>query len=539
MRGHPDAGIERDWRGRRMATTEAKVPSPTIEVRSIDWVPEDERHGKVWQQGPFWFLGNFQFFTIALGFTGPLVGLSLWWSFVAGALGILFGTIFMALHATQGPRLGLPQMIQSRAQFGYRGAIVVLFGSLFTFMAFNVVDQLLIAAGVNGIFGWNSTAVAIAVTVIGALLAIFGHDWLHKVFRAILYVSVPVFLLVTIGIVTGNAGEVAAAPGLGFNFVGFMVMFTVAMGYNITYAPYVSDYTRYLPKNTPRGPIIASVFFGASGSPLWLIPLGAYLASRLGASDALVALRDAGDAFFKPLGTLAAIMSVAALVATMGINAYSAMLSVVTGIDCFKKVEPTARIRVVTIVVLAAVWCGAAFALSTDALTALSNSLILMLYLLVPWTAINLVDFFLVRHGAYSVIDIFKSDGIYGVWSPRGLVTYFVTIAAMLPFMVLLAPPDGTSPYTGFMATNLDGVDYSAIVGLLVASVLYFLLARSRDETNEAAAIQASDRELTALASAEAVGHEHGVPMEEAPVPERGMPDPEETPDEPLGGGGV
>jgi hypothetical protein len=108
-----------------------------------------------------------------------------------------------------------------------------------------------------------------------------------------------------------------------------------------------------------------------------------------------------------------------------------------------------------------------------------------------------------------------------------------------LPFMVLLAPPDGASPYTGFMATNLDGVDYSAIVGLLVASVLYFLLARSRDETNEAAAIQASDRELMALSAAEAAGHEHGIPMEEAPLPERGMPDPEETPDEPPGGGSV
>lgn len=522
-----------------MAVTETKVPSPTIEVRSIDWVPEDERHGKVWQQGPFWFLGNFQFFTLALGFTGPLVGLSLFWSFVAGALGILFGTIFMALHATQGPRLGLPQMIQSRAQFGYRGVIVVLFGSLFTFMAFNVVDQLLIAAGVEGIFGWNATLVAIVVTAAGALLAIFGHDWLHKAFRIILYVSVPVFLLLTIGVLTGNAGETAAAPGLGFNFVGFMVMFTVAMGYNITYAPYVSDYTRYLPKATPRGPIIASVFIGAAGSPLWLIPLGAYLASRLGASDALVALRDAGDAFFKPLGTVAAIMSVLALVATMGINAYSAMLSVVTGIDCFKKVEPTARIRVVTIVVLAAVWCGAAFALSTDALTALSNSLILMLYLLVPWTAINLVDFFLVRHGAYSIMDMFKPDGIYGAWSPRGLVTYFVAVAGMLPFMVLLAPPDGTSPYTGFLANKLDGVDYSAAVGLLVASVLYFILARGRDQSNEATAIRSSERELEGLSTAEAAGHEHGIPMEETPVPDRGVPDPEVTPDEPFGGEGV
>lgn len=32
----------------------------TIESRSIDCVPASERHGKVWRQGPFWFLGNFQ-----------------------------------------------------------------------------------------------------------------------------------------------------------------------------------------------------------------------------------------------------------------------------------------------------------------------------------------------------------------------------------------------------------------------------------------------------------------------------------------------
>jgi hypothetical protein len=72
----------------------------------------------------------------------------------------------------------------------------------------------------------------------------------------------------------------------------------------------------------------------------------------------------------------------------------------------------------------------------------------------------------------------------------------------MLPFMVLLAPPDGTSPYTGFLATKLDGVDYSAIVGLAVASILYFLLARGRDQTTEATAIQSSERELQGLSAA-------------------------------------
>src|SRR3712207_8929795 len=67
-----------------------------IERRSIDYVPEDERHGKVWHQGPFWFLGNFQFFTITIGFIGPGLGLSLGWTILAGTLGILFGTLFMA-----------------------------------------------------------------------------------------------------------------------------------------------------------------------------------------------------------------------------------------------------------------------------------------------------------------------------------------------------------------------------------------------------------------------------------------------------------
>ena len=34
-----------------------------IETRSIDWVPESERHGKLWHQAPLWFLGNFQYFS--------------------------------------------------------------------------------------------------------------------------------------------------------------------------------------------------------------------------------------------------------------------------------------------------------------------------------------------------------------------------------------------------------------------------------------------------------------------------------------------
>src|SRR6516162_8921004 len=130
-----------------------------IEVHSIDWIPDTERHGKTWQQAMLWFLGNFQYFTIPIGFVGPALGLSLGWTILAGAAGIAFGTLFMAFHATQGPVFGLPQMIQSRAQLGYRGVVVALIATLFTYMAFNVADQILMASGLHGAFGWSEGAV--------------------------------------------------------------------------------------------------------------------------------------------------------------------------------------------------------------------------------------------------------------------------------------------------------------------------------------------------------------------------------------------
>jgi purine-cytosine permease-like protein len=57
-----------------------------IELHSIDFVPEHERHGRVQDQGPFWFLSNFHFFAIAIGFVGPSLGLSLGATSLAGAL---------------------------------------------------------------------------------------------------------------------------------------------------------------------------------------------------------------------------------------------------------------------------------------------------------------------------------------------------------------------------------------------------------------------------------------------------------------------
>ena len=460
-----------------------------IERRSIDYVPEGERHGKVWHQGPFWFLGNFQFFTITIGFIGPGLGLSLGWTILAGTLGILFGTLFMAFHAIQGAQLGLPQMVQSRAQLGYRGVLLALVATFFTFVAFNVVDSVLISAGLNGLFGWNGTVVIVAIAAVSALFAIYGHDYLHALFRVLFYVSLPLYVILTLAILLGGAGGAGSSPG-GFVLVAFMAQFTASASYNITYAPYVSDYSRYLPRNTRPGYIIAAVFFGASGSAVWLIALGAWLATRLGATDALVSLRDAGDAVFGGLGVVLALSSVAALVATMGINAYGAMLTTVTAVDAFRKVTPTRRLRVVTITALAVLWVVVSLSISAKAVDVLFAALIMMLYLLAPWTAINLIDYFFVRRGHYAITDLFVPGGIYGTWAWRGITAFLLGFAASIPFWVL--PGIWTAP----LGNILQGIDVAWLVGLLVSGAIYYALSRSLDVDAEMDEVRASEQEL-------------------------------------------
>ena len=173
--------------------------------------------------------------TISIGFVGPSLGLSALWTMLAGALGIMFGTIFMAFHGSQGPEMGLPQMIQSRAQFGYRGVILALMATMFVFVGFNVVNISLIMNGLEHVFGIDPTIVAIAVVLIGALLSIYGHDLMHKAFKWALLATLPLYALVTIALMFGAGQEgVTPATDLGFSWIAFATLFAIGASYNLS-----------------------------------------------------------------------------------------------------------------------------------------------------------------------------------------------------------------------------------------------------------------------------------------------------------------
>ena len=93
-----------------------------VERKGIDFVPTTERYGTSRRLFTIWFSVNLSILCLTVGTLGVVAGLPLGWTFAGLALGNAIGTIFMAAHSAQGPHLGIPQMIQSRAQFGVLGA---------------------------------------------------------------------------------------------------------------------------------------------------------------------------------------------------------------------------------------------------------------------------------------------------------------------------------------------------------------------------------------------------------------------------------
>lgn len=102
--------------------TNAPVSTGPIETRTIDMVPDRERHGTPSSQFTLWFGANMQITAVVDGALAVVFGAEATTAILGLLIGNILGGIVMALHSAQGPRLGLPQMISSRVQFGVKGA---------------------------------------------------------------------------------------------------------------------------------------------------------------------------------------------------------------------------------------------------------------------------------------------------------------------------------------------------------------------------------------------------------------------------------
>jgi nucleobase:cation symporter-1, NCS1 family len=473
-----------------------------VEVRSIDYVPLNERHGKVWSQGPLWFMSNAQIATLAVGTFSVTGGGNLIWSMLAIIGGVLFGTFFMAFHSAQGPQLGLPQMIQSRPQFGYVGALLVWAFAYLQYAGFNIFNTILAGDALHSTVGGPSKMWIVVATVVAAIVALVGYDLIHGVERWLTAGFLIIFGLLTIGVCTLPYPAGSFDLG-GFKWTPFLIQFGAVAGYQISWAIYVSDYSRYLPPSVTVRLTFLWTYWGSALGAIWLMCLGAALAAWAGANfDTIASLKAAGDHVFSGFGAIALVFSTLGLISVTALNMYGGSLTLISAIDSFKKIRPTATLRILTIGFTAVLSLIPALLIGENFLTNFEDFLLLVLYLFVPWTAVNLVDYYIVRRGHYAVAEIFNPHGMYGRWGWRGITSYLVGFAAMLPFL-------STSKYTGFVAAGLNGADISMFVGLPVAGILYWVLAKSIDVEGETRVAQAEAAELERLARAHQRPEEH------------------------------
>ena len=459
-----------------------------IEKRSIEYVPIAERHGKVWHLWTVWFTGDAHLATIATGVVGVALGGNLVWMTIAVLAGSALGTFFMAFHSTQGPQLGLPQMIQSRPQFGYLGALLVWGVALVTYVGYNAFNQVLAADTLVTLFNFTPSITIVAVGVLGAALAAIGYDLIHRAQRVLAYTLLGVFAVMTIA--AANAHFPAAQFDVhDFRTVPFLTQLFAAAAYQLSWSIYVSDYSRYLPRTAGVRASFWWTYLGAFVGGTWAMLIGTFASAMFPKLELSAALKSTADALLPGSGTPFLVASLLGLVTITTLNFYGASLTLLSVADSIRPLKPSVAQRMLTLVLTLAVSCVIALGASKNFAHEFGEFLAILLYLFTPWTAINLVDFYYVRKGHYSVREIFNPHGMYGRWNWRGLVAYGGGFLSMIPFF-------STGIYEGPVARALGGADVAMLVGLPVATIIYVIACRSLDLKTERQQAAIADRGL-------------------------------------------
>lgn len=439
-----------------------------VENRHIEYIPPGARHGKPWHQFFFWAGANFNVFNVVLGGITVSIGLTFWWALVAITLGTLIGALLIALHASQGPKLGVPQTIQSRGQFGFYGA-----GWLFPavlalnigFIAAELVIQAQAMSGVSTALSMPQWIVVLAVP--SAVVGIVGYRWIHRVMQATaVIVGVAVVVMLAQGLQHSlPASETTLGrPSAGL-FAAGVALLVIDM---LSFGPFTADYSRYLPKETNSWHLFWANYAGNILSTVASCAVGAYLAALLPKLTIVGAVGQIS-------GKWALVIMAFSLLNANTFNAYTGSFQVLSAGSMFTRLWRRVRAESVIVRVipfLAVLAAGTVIACYgyEHFVSNLSNFLDDLLILLIPWSAVNLADYFWVRRGEYDVASFFTPDGIYGKWAWRGLLAYLIGLGAELPFVY---QPD----YTGPLVSSLGGADISWLVGWVVAAGVYLYLA--------------------------------------------------------------
>lgn len=432
-----------------------------VEHAGLDRIRPEQRKGRPNTLFGIWSSTNFTLATFVTGALGVQLGLSLAMAVVASVIGIALGATLIPTMSYVGFRLGIPQMLMSRATFGRIGAALPALLGLISFVGWFTVLDVLGAMALRDAIDLSLTPGVLILGLITVAVAMVGHDMVHRVEKWLGAIVALVFLVLLIVAFNDINWSYAGAPGMagGTKWGAFGLVVGIAFAYaGPGYTPYASDYTRYLPLTTTFRQIFTPSFFGMALSCSFVFVLGAGFATIDPTADATVLIGQVAGNLKIPVALAFAAGTVGANV----LNVYSGGLT--TLVFGLRVPRWATAVGVAVIGTVLAIVFGENFAANYE------KWLLAVLYTIPALDAIFLADFFFVRKGRGYEDVHFSLDSSNPAFHWRAWVAYFLGVASCIPFM-------SSFLHTGSVATALDGADISYVVSMLVAAVTYVISA--------------------------------------------------------------
>lgn len=439
----------------------------------------------------FWFTASVQFATLAAGaLTTAVLGLNFGLALLAFAIGSAIGSLMLATLSTAGPRMGAPQMVQSRGALGFVGNYIPAILFFITVIGWFAVTTLLGVFVLQTLLDVPLELTVVILAVVEVFIAVVGFRLMERLQRALSYVMMVVFAVVTVYTFThidlnvpvhGPAAEVLGVGGA----MGLAI--AISASRLLSFAGTSSDYSRYLPAGTSTKRVFTHVFLGAFLASLWIGGIGAGLGlvTVIGTPSDLVA------------GVLPQVLAVVILIAlfcstasSSTIDVYSASLSLLT-MD-LKVPQWVTAIIVGALGAIAAVLAGAG-----DYYGQFESFLIFLGYWLGPWVAIMAVHLIFVPKTRDYAQTLYRKDPpVRG-----GLLAFVIGLALSVPFM-------SSGIYTGpIAAAHPEYGDPTAFVGGVSAAVAYLIIILLRRRRSGADPLPAGEsRSVGADPATEAKG---------------------------------
>lgn len=233
----------------------------------------------------FWFTSNCLPATLAIGFIGPLLGLGFWHSTLAILSGVLLGSLAPTF-------LSAPQRL-----------VLLPLCLLLPLLHLDALARIAVHLLPGKVFNWQLLALLLA-----AAIALFGQPLLQRLQGLLAPPLIAVFALLSLGAALLLEADTAQRQ-LHFSREAFATQLTAAALWQASFTPLARSQRR------------AALYVGLVAPALWLMSLGALLASAVPAVDAVVSLRLVGERFYPGLGTVIVLLGALTLPGAMALNA--------------------------------------------------------------------------------------------------------------------------------------------------------------------------------------------------------------------------